>query len=114
MMQDGGLEDLWLVDPGLLQHMTGTPRWFSSLTRVMHMQYITFGVDGRGCIRSVRSFHVNDDFVLSVSLWSTLCSLIGISCTLVFSPLCLCTLVFWLILLYTMFLYTLLCVFHAC
>ena len=83
MMQDGGLEDLWLIDPGLLQHMTGTPRWFSSLTPVMHMQYIIFGDNGRGSIRSVR---VNDDFVLSVSLWSTLCSLIGISCTLVFFP----------------------------
>jgi hypothetical protein len=65
MMQDGGLEDFWLVDSGGSWHMTGTPRWYSSLIPVMHEQYITFGDFGRGSFRSVRSFLVNDDFVLS-------------------------------------------------
>jgi hypothetical protein len=46
-------------------HLTETARWFSSLTPVMHKQYITFGDIGRGRIRSVRSFLMNDDFVLS-------------------------------------------------
>jgi hypothetical protein len=78
MMQDGGLEDFWLVGSGLWWHLTGIARWFSSLTPVMHKLYITFGDDGRGGIRSVRSFHENDDFELSdvVLVDSLLCDLV--------------------------------------
>jgi len=63
-VQDGGLEDVWLVDSGCSRHMTGSSRWFSSLTPVMHKEYITFGDNGRGRVRSVGSIKVNDGFVL--------------------------------------------------
>src|SRR5579859_5293337 len=45
--------------------MTGSSRWFFSLTPVMHKEYITFGDNGRGRVRSVGSIKVNDGFVLS-------------------------------------------------
>src|SRR5579871_4023586 len=64
-VQDGGLEDVWLVDSGCSRHMTGSSRWFSSLTPVMHKEYITFGDNGRGRVRSVGSIKVNDGFVSS-------------------------------------------------
>src|SRR5579859_5107045 len=44
--------------------MTGSSRWFFSLTPVMHKEYITFGDNGRGRVRSVGSVKVNDGFVL--------------------------------------------------
>src|SRR5438128_9809792 len=50
-MQDGGLEDIWLIDFGCSRHMTGNTRWFSSLTPVMHKEYITFGDNGGGRIK---------------------------------------------------------------
>src|SRR5579883_2503678 len=64
-MQDGGLEDVWLVDSGCSRHMTGNSHWFSSLTPVMNKEYITFGDNRRGRVRSVGSIRVNDAFVLS-------------------------------------------------
>src|SRR6266498_3359901 len=64
-MQDGGLEDIWLIDSGCSRHMTGNTRWFTNLTPVMHKEYITFGDNGRGRVRSVGSIKVNDGFVLS-------------------------------------------------
>src|SRR5579859_4257757 len=45
--------------------MTGNSHWFSSLTPVMTKEYITFGDNGRGRVRSVGSIRVNDAFVLS-------------------------------------------------
>src|SRR5579883_2708286 len=45
--------------------MTESSCWFSSLTPVMRKEYITFGDNGRGRVRSVGSFKVNDGFVLS-------------------------------------------------
>src|SRR5579859_4036297 len=72
-MQNGGLEDIWLIDSGCSRHMTGDSRWFSSLTPMMHKEYITFGDNGRGRVRSIGSIHVNDGFVLSnVALVDTL------------------------------------------
>ena len=64
-MQEGGLEDFWLVDFGCSRHMTGNSHWFSSLTPVMNKEYITFGDNGQGKVRSVGSIRVNDGFVLS-------------------------------------------------
>ena len=34
-VQDGGLENTWLIDSGCSRHMTGGHRWLSSLTPVM-------------------------------------------------------------------------------
>ena len=52
------------MDSGCSRHMTGNSHWFSSLTPVMNKEYITFGDNGRGKVRSVGSIHVNDSFVL--------------------------------------------------
>ena len=38
-----GLEDIWLMDSGCSRHMTGSHRWFSSLTPMKDKEYITFG-----------------------------------------------------------------------
>ena len=53
------------MDSGCSRHMTGNSHWFSSLTPVMNKEYITFGDNGRGRVRSVGSIRVNDAFVLS-------------------------------------------------
>src|SRR5579859_4524710 len=72
-VQEGGLEDFWLVDSDCSRHMTGNSHWFSSLTPVMNKEYITFGDNGRGRVRSVGSIRVNDGFVLAnVALVDTL------------------------------------------
>ena len=34
-----GLEDIWLMDSGCLRHMTGSHRWFSSLTPTKDKEY---------------------------------------------------------------------------
>jgi hypothetical protein len=41
-MQDGGLENTWLMDTGCSCHMTGSSKWFSSLDPVIGKEYITF------------------------------------------------------------------------
>src|SRR5438105_14984791 len=80
-MQDGGLEDIWLIDFGFSRHMTGNTRWFSSRTPVLHKEYITFGDNGRGRVRPVGSIKVNDGFVLSdgALVDSLHCSLLPVS-----------------------------------
>ena len=39
-----GLENIWLMDSSCLRHMTGSHRWFSSLTPMKDKEYITFGI----------------------------------------------------------------------
>ncbi|XP_025808969.1 uncharacterized protein LOC112887092 isoform X3 [Panicum hallii] len=46
--EDGGLENMWLIDYGCSRHMTRDSRWFSSLTPVMTKEYITFGDNSHG------------------------------------------------------------------
>src|SRR5579883_2892015 len=61
--------------------MTGNSHWFSSLTPVMNKEYITFGGNGQGRVRSVGSIRVNDAFVLSnVAFVENLhCNLLSVS-----------------------------------
>jgi hypothetical protein len=63
-MQDGGLEDIWLMDSGCSRHMTRHSRWFSSLNPMMKKEYITFGDNGKGKVKTVGMIMVNDHFVL--------------------------------------------------
>jgi hypothetical protein len=41
-MQDGGLENTWLIDFGCSRHVTGGSKWFSSLDPMQCKEYITF------------------------------------------------------------------------
>ena len=46
-----GLENIWLMDSGCSRHMTGSHRWFSSLTPTKDKEYIVFGDNSRGKVR---------------------------------------------------------------
>ena len=46
-----GLENIWLMDSGCSRHMTGSHRWFSSLTPTKDKEYIIFGDNSRGKVR---------------------------------------------------------------
>jgi hypothetical protein len=62
---DGGLEDTWLMDSGCSRHMTGNKKWFSSLTPLSHMEYVTFGDDKKGKVLGTGVIKVNDCFTLN-------------------------------------------------
>jgi hypothetical protein len=62
---DGGLEDMWLMDSGCSQHMTGNMKWFSSLTPLSHKQYVTFGDDKKSKVLGTGIIKVNDCFTLN-------------------------------------------------
>jgi hypothetical protein len=62
---DGGLEDMWLMDSGCSQHMTGNKKWFSSLTPLSHKEYVTFGDDKKGKVLGTGVIKVNDSFTLN-------------------------------------------------
>ena len=55
---------MWIMDSGCSRHMTGNHKWFSSLTPVMQKEYITFGDDSKGKVKSVGAIKVNDHFLL--------------------------------------------------
>jgi hypothetical protein len=63
-MQDGGLENIWLIDSGCSRHMTGSSKWFSSLDPVQCKEYITFGDNNKGKVLSRGTIWVNESFVL--------------------------------------------------
>ncbi|WVZ71299.1 hypothetical protein U9M48_019899 [Paspalum notatum var. saurae] len=62
-MQDGGLENIWLMDSGCSRHMTGNHRWFSSLTPVSSSKHIIFGNKGTGKVRGVGVVPVSESFI---------------------------------------------------
>ena len=59
-----GLENIWLMDSGCSCHMTGSHRWFSSLTPTKDKEYIVFGDNSRGKVRGVGAIRISDDFTL--------------------------------------------------
>jgi hypothetical protein len=63
-MQDGGLENAWLIDSGCSRHMTGRSKWFSSLDPVQCNEYITFGDNSKGKVLSCGTIQVNESFIL--------------------------------------------------
>jgi hypothetical protein len=63
-MQDGGLENTWLIDFGCLRHMTESSKWFSSLDPVQCKEYITFRDNSKDKVLSRGTIRVNESFVL--------------------------------------------------
>jgi hypothetical protein len=63
-MQNGGLENLWLMDSNYSRHITRIKKWFSSLDLVIGKEYITFGDKLRGKVVSRGSIRVNKSFIL--------------------------------------------------
>ncbi|WVZ97913.1 hypothetical protein U9M48_043415 [Paspalum notatum var. saurae] len=64
LMQDGGLENIWLMDFGCSRHLTGNHRWFSSLTPVSSSKHIIFGDKGIGKVKGVGAVPVSESFIL--------------------------------------------------
>jgi hypothetical protein len=62
---DGGLENKWLMDSGCSRHMTENKKWFSSLTPLLHKEYVTFGDDKKGKVLGTGNIKVNDYFTLN-------------------------------------------------
>jgi hypothetical protein len=62
---DGGLKDMWLMDFGCSRHMTGSKKWFSSLTPLLHKECVTFGDDKKGKVLGTSVIKVNDCFTLN-------------------------------------------------
>jgi hypothetical protein len=62
---DGGLEDMWLMDSGCSQHLTGNKKWFSSPTPPSHKEYVTFGDEKKGKVLGTDVIKVNDCFTLN-------------------------------------------------
>jgi hypothetical protein len=72
-MQDGGLENTWLIDSGYSRHLTGSLKWFSSLDLVQCKEYITFRDNSKGKVLSRGIIRINESFVLKdVALVSNL------------------------------------------
>ena len=72
-MQDGGLENTWLIDSGCSCHMTGNTKWFSSLDPMSCKEYIIFGDNSKGKVVSRGTIRVNESLVLKdVALVSNL------------------------------------------
>jgi hypothetical protein len=64
IVQDGGLENTWLIDSDCLRHMIGSSKWFSSLDPVQCKEYITFGDNSKGKVLSRGIIRVNESFIL--------------------------------------------------
>jgi hypothetical protein len=64
-VMDRGLEDMWLMDFDCSRHMTGNKKWFSSLTPLLHKEYVTFGDDKKGKVLGTGVIKVNDCFTLN-------------------------------------------------
>jgi hypothetical protein len=62
---DGGLEAKWLMDFGCSRHMIGDKKWFSSLTPMLHKEYMTFMDDKKGKVLDTDVVKVNDHFTLN-------------------------------------------------
>jgi hypothetical protein len=45
--------------------MTGDKKWFSSLTPLLHKEYVTFGDDKKGKVLGTNVIKVNDHFTLN-------------------------------------------------
>jgi hypothetical protein len=61
-MNDGGLENMWLMDSGCSRHMTEDAKWFSNLTPMQNKEYVTFGDDKKGKVKTKGIIKVNEHF----------------------------------------------------
>jgi hypothetical protein len=64
LMQDGGLENIWLKDSNYSHHMTRSNKLLSSLNPMIGKEYITFRDKSRGKVVCCGSVQVNESFVL--------------------------------------------------
>ena len=55
---------MWPINSGCSRHITGNPRWFSSLTPVSTKEYITFGDNNKGKLVSKGVIKVSDTVTL--------------------------------------------------
>jgi hypothetical protein len=53
------------MDSDCSRHMTGDKKWFSSLTPLLHKEYVTFGDDKKGKVLGTNVIKVNDHFTLN-------------------------------------------------
>jgi hypothetical protein len=53
------------MDFGCSRYMTGNKKWFSSLTLLLHKEYVTFGDDKKGKVLGTGVIKVNDCFTLN-------------------------------------------------
>jgi hypothetical protein len=54
-----------LMYSSCLRHMTGNKKWFSSLTPLLHKEYVTFRDDKKGKVLGTDVIKVNDYFTLN-------------------------------------------------
>jgi hypothetical protein len=59
------LEDTWLINSDCSRHMTENKKWLSSITRLSHKKYVTFGDDKKGKVLGTGVIKVNDCFTLN-------------------------------------------------
>jgi hypothetical protein len=62
---DRGLQNKWLMDSGCSRHMIGNKKYFSDLTPLSHMEYVTFRDDKKGKVLGIGIIKVNDYFTLN-------------------------------------------------
>jgi hypothetical protein len=62
-MNDGGSENIWLMDSGCSRHMTGDAKWFSNLTAMENNEYVTFRDDKKGKVKTKGIIKVNEHFI---------------------------------------------------
>jgi hypothetical protein len=53
------------MDSGCSRHMTGDKKWFSSLTPLLHKEYVTFGDDKKGKVFGTDIVKVNNCFTFN-------------------------------------------------
>jgi hypothetical protein len=61
-MNNGGLENMWLMDSGCSRHMIKDAKWFSNLTPMQNKEYVTFGDDKKGKVKTKGIIKVNEHF----------------------------------------------------
>jgi hypothetical protein len=62
-MNDGELENMWLMDFGWSRHMTRDAKWFSNLTPMQNKEYVTFRDDKKGKVKTKGIIKVNEYFI---------------------------------------------------
>jgi hypothetical protein len=68
-MNDGGLENMWLMDSGCSRHMTEDAKWFSNLTPMQNKEYVTFEDDKKGKVKTKGIIKVNEHLFLGIILF---------------------------------------------
>jgi hypothetical protein len=61
---DRDLENKWLMDSSCSHHITNDKKWFSSLTPLLHKEYVTFGDEKKGKVLGINIIKVNNHFTL--------------------------------------------------